>query len=319
MNIGRDGVSVYWNGNMAHVNIIDGTAYAPTAFGEFDSTSGIWVPKTGPSVTYGDEGGFYKFVAGALTTDSSGNSNTLTTVGTPTPTKDNPSNNFCTLEGGIITPNSSYDPVYTNGNTTVITSHTTSGHDWGGCSTTGLQAGLWYWEIYINNMTGDSIQGVYADPQKNATANTFLGNYAGDMGYVQAGQYITGGSATSWGNTYTAGDYIGCYLDLTANKMYFSKNGTIQESGVGLTITAPADLTGNSPNAYFPGCSAYTTGASTFDFNFGNGYFGTTAISGASADAGGEGAFKYNPSTGTFDSSSKDFRAICTNNIATYG
>ena len=40
----------YFDGVMAHVHFTDGTAYAPTAFGETDSTSGIWIPKTGPSV-----------------------------------------------------------------------------------------------------------------------------------------------------------------------------------------------------------------------------------------------------------------------------
>ena len=30
--------------------------YAPTVFGETDSTSGVWVPKTAPSVTYGTNG-----------------------------------------------------------------------------------------------------------------------------------------------------------------------------------------------------------------------------------------------------------------------
>ena len=53
--------------------------------------------------------------------------------------------------------------------------------------------------------------------------------------------------------------------------------------------------------------------------NFGNGYFGTTAVTSGVADAGGVGLFEYDPSAGTFDGSSKDFRALCTNNIATYG
>ena len=40
---------------------VDGQAYAPTVFGETDSTSGIWKPKTAPSVTYGNNGEFLKF------------------------------------------------------------------------------------------------------------------------------------------------------------------------------------------------------------------------------------------------------------------
>ena len=40
----------YFDGLMAHVHVIDGTIYAASAFGETDSTSGIWVAKTSPSV-----------------------------------------------------------------------------------------------------------------------------------------------------------------------------------------------------------------------------------------------------------------------------
>ena len=87
----------YWTGNMAHTHLIDGTQYAASDFGEFDATSGIWVPKTGPSVTYGTNGFFLKYASGAITTDSSGNGNTMTQVGTITTTKDTPDNNFCTM------------------------------------------------------------------------------------------------------------------------------------------------------------------------------------------------------------------------------
>ena len=38
-------------------------------------------------------------------------------------------------------------------------------------------------------------------------------------------------SATSFGNTYTTGDIIGIAMDLDNNKLYFSKNGTWQNSG----------------------------------------------------------------------------------------
>ena len=44
-----------------------------------------------------------------------------------------------------------------------------------------------------------------------------------------------------------------------------------------------------------------------------------SAVTSGVADAGGEGTFEYDPSSGTFDGSSKDFRALCTNNLATYG
>ena len=45
--------------------------------------------------------------------------------------------------------------------------------------------------------------------------------------------------------------------------------------------------------------------------NWGNGYFGTTAVSSANADGAGIGAFEYTVPTG--------FYALCTKNIYTYG
>ena len=38
--------SNYLDGSLAHVHFTDGYAYQASTFGEFDSTSGIWVPKT---------------------------------------------------------------------------------------------------------------------------------------------------------------------------------------------------------------------------------------------------------------------------------
>ena len=45
----------------------------------------------------------------------------------------------------------------------------------------------------------------------------------------------------------------------------------------------------------------------TWSMNFGNGYFGTTAVTSAEADGAGIGAFEYAPPTGYY--------ALCTNNL----
>ena len=63
----------YFSGAMAHTHFCDGQAYAASDFGETDSTSGIWVAKTSPSVTYGTNGFFLKYASGSSGTDSSGN------------------------------------------------------------------------------------------------------------------------------------------------------------------------------------------------------------------------------------------------------
>ena len=46
---------------MSHFHYCDGQSYAPTEFGEIDSTTGIWKPKTSPSVSYGTSGVFLDF------------------------------------------------------------------------------------------------------------------------------------------------------------------------------------------------------------------------------------------------------------------
>ena len=54
-------------------------------------------------------------------------------------------------------------------------------------------------------------------------------------------------------------------------------------------------------------------GASTsnVDFNFGNGYFGTTAVSSSNSDSAGLGLFEYSVPSG--------FYSLCTKNIKNYG
>ena len=69
-----------------------------STFGETDSTTGIWKPKTSPSVTYGTNGFFLKFDNSAnMGLDSSGQGNNWTTNGTIIQTKDTPSNVFATI------------------------------------------------------------------------------------------------------------------------------------------------------------------------------------------------------------------------------
>ena len=134
----------YWNGSMAHVHFIDGTAYDADTFGETDATTGIWKPKTAPSVTYGTNGFFLKFEnSGAFGTDSSGNGNNFTVNGTMTQTIDTPDNVFATWNplAGFALPNGGFS----NGNTTATQSGNTS---WtGAISNLGVNSGKYYCEI----------------------------------------------------------------------------------------------------------------------------------------------------------------------------
>jgi len=291
---------------------------ASTELGEVDATSGIWKLKTSCYATPGTNGFCLKMQDRTnLDLDSSSNAFTFTTSGTLTPTYDNPSDNFCTLNPLANYINGS---TFTQGNNTMTTRNGDRSYN---IATMGLTSGKWYFETYMNALVSGSGQNTLigiADAETTAVGNQ-LGILATQYGYYST----TGGSYnsdtdTSYGDTYTTGDYIGTYIDLDNNKIYWAKNGTIQNSGTGVTITAPSAMTGNSGGAYLPALGFWSSiPVYKYDVNFGNGYFGTTVISSPEHAAGGIGAFKYDPSTGTFDGSSKDFRAICTKNIKAYG
>ena len=301
-------------GSMAHTHFCAENTYAASSFGEFDATSGIWVAKTSPSVTYGTNGFFLKYQDTTnFGDDSSGNTNDFTVAaGTMTQTKDSPDNNFCTMN-----PLDNYYAQYTysNGNQTI----TNGGSKGFATGTFALSTGKWYWEMKTTAEPGGaySLIGISDYPTQGTGASNYLGYSSGDWAYYGIdGNYRNNTSSTSYGDTWASGDIIGVYLDLDNSKLYFAKNGTIQNSGTGISITAAASTTNGF---YFPATGYNDTSASVYNHNFGNGYFGTTAVSSAVADAGGEGQFEYDPSSGTFDGSSKDFRAICINNLATYG
>ena len=94
--IGMGNASEYTDCIMSHFHWCDGYSYAPTEFGETDSTTGEWKIKTAPSVTYGTNGAFI-LKDGNSGTDQSGQGNNWTVAsGTLTKTEDNPSNNFAT-------------------------------------------------------------------------------------------------------------------------------------------------------------------------------------------------------------------------------
>ena len=56
--------------------LVDGLQLDPTSFGEFDSDSGIWIPKDPSGLTFGNQGFYLKFEDSSdLGNDSSGNNN----------------------------------------------------------------------------------------------------------------------------------------------------------------------------------------------------------------------------------------------------
>jgi hypothetical protein len=306
---GGQGPSNYFNGLMSYVAFVDGTAYDASYFGEVDSASGIWKINTSPSVTYGTNGCFLKMDTSSPGSDTSGNDNTFTASGTPTLAQDNASNNFTTLN-----PLNAYytNSTFSNGNTTFASGSSYSG-------TTAnilLSTGKWYWEGKPISKDGDGDNYVFGIQGQEATGtNQFVGSQAfGWMYYGASGQLYNNNSGASYGDTFTAGDIIGVALDCTNNKLYFSKNGVFQNSenpsaGTGgISITAPASV---SLGGYYPSQTFWTGNSGTFSMNFGNGFFGVTAVASSNADAAGHGLFEYAVPTGYF--------TLNTKNLNTYG
>jgi hypothetical protein len=297
--------SDYFGGYMSEAVLIDGTQLTPTSFGEFNSDSGIWVPKAITGLTFGTNGFYLPFTnASALGEDFSGEDNdwTVSNLTSIDQSTDSPSNNFATMN-----PLDNYyaGATFSEGNLKFV--HGSSPWTYN-TSTFGLSSGLWYWEMKCITANQPTI-GI-ANRGSAATGN-YLGENAYAWSYRSAQQNVISAGSQVVGSmsTFTDGDIISVYLDLTANKLYFAKNGTLENSGTGISLTAPASTT---HGVYFPAAGDNTSGGSTtWEANFGNPSFTGTD----KADANGYGSFEYDPSSGTFDGASKDFLAICTNNL----
>ena len=302
--IGNDNSGTgHFDGIMSHVHWIDGTAYNASAFGSTDSTTGEWKINTSPSVTYGTNG-FFILKDGNSVTDQSGNSNNFTVEqGTLTKTEDCPSNVFSTMN---FIDNYFGSGTFSNGNNTVKSAN--NGYNYN-TSTLGVNTGKFYWECkWSAQPTGSSNQvliGIAKRPSPSAT--TWLGSVAYTYGYQGSDGHVkvSGGNATgSSATTYAVGDIISVALDLDNNKLHFAKNGSWTNSSDpagnsgGVTITAPDSTSGDS-GFYF---AAFGDGNASLEetgqFNFGNGYFGTTAVSSAGTNASGNGIFEYDVPSG---------------------
>ena len=300
MWLGGRGESTYeFNGIMSHVHWCDGYVYDASAFGSTDATTGEWKINTSPSVTYGTNG-YFMLKDGNSLTDASGNGNNFTSlVGTLTNTEDNPSNVFATMN-----PLDNYyaSSTFSNGNTT--TSMATSGVETFNASTIGVSSGKYYSEVKVITVSSRTHIGVV-----NKLSDA-IGNYIGQNTYSYAyagydGNKWNNGDGGSWGNTYTTNDIIGIAMDLDNNKIYFSKNGAWQNSGdptSGSTGTGSMyNLTASSSTpagAYFFAGGKRSNDTVKLSWNFGNGYFGTTAVSSAGTNASGIGIFEYDVPTG---------------------
>ena len=333
-NIGRfnnantyDGLSTLTEGHFAHYHFVDGTALTPSTFGSTDSTTGEWKANLSPTISsYGTHGFFLKFEnAGALGTDSSGNSKTWTVNGNVKQSISTPSNVFATFN--INHSGAGQQNVISVGGTQVdhandsYTSKIT-------CATLGMNKGKWYWETKLSTSGGNTYIGFVRNGGLDATKNIRESKGLGDgddanswsyavttrSANLKVIRYNNGDAVSSYGPDISNGDIIQTWLDLDNGKVWWGVNGTLN------TVTATANpATGANPHITFTvGDEFYIPAISMFGFqgavqvqaNFGEGRFGTSALSSAVNDTGGNGTFEYDP---------LGFYSICTKNLKDYG
>ena len=296
--------SIFFNGYMAEVVYVNGTANAVTDFGEFDEDSGIWKPIDVSGLTFGTNGFYLDFEDSAnLGNDASGGTdfteNGLAAIDQSTDTCTNNGNTFQPLDLQASTQ------TLAEGNLKVTTD---SGGDWDTvASTIGVTSGKWYFEAKLITLGSNAIIGVIDinDARLNTTSSYYIGQSTPGCGYQNNGARPDTGA--SFGNSYTNNDIIGVAIDMDNLKVYFSKNGTFQNSGdptSGATGTGAQDLTANT--TYCFAVSGYSS--TVWEANFGSPAF---AISSGNTDGDGYGNFEYAVPSGYY--------SLNTKNLAEYG
>jgi len=285
--------SGFYLGYIAQTILVDGTALTPSTFGSTNA-NGIWVPNTGPSVTYGTNG-FKLDFAGTGTTadasgfgaDSSGNGNhfTANSLGTNPSTTDTTQNNFSTFNPLIERPGEGF-ATFTEGNLKA------SGTSKMAFSSIALpSSGKWYAEFKANAGSSTASVGLRDIDDYTADGNSNRLYYRND------GQKDTGSGASSYGSSWTTGDVLSIACNVDSSQVTFYKNGTAQDSGTAISQ--------NCQNQYI---MVSTAGGWSFQANFGNPTF---TIASGNADANGYGNFEYAVPSGYY--------ALCTKNLALYG
>ena len=321
-SVGRaeDTTNKYFNGYMAEVVYIDGTALAPTSFGEFDEDSGIWKPINVSGLTFGTNGFYLDFEAsGNLGNDANGGTD-LTEVGLAATDQslDTCTNNFSTLNPLDVSLPSTF--VLSEGNLDGLMSGISSNAYARAYSNIQVASGKWYAECKITEEGDSGIIGVSARSgisyvDLSGTNYDWLGINAHDYRYYHDGTKMNNNSSSSYGTTWDGGDIIGIALDMDNLAVYFSLNGTFQASGDPTSGSSRTNAAFNLTAVASTPNGAYKFGIGTQggtdvqgQWNFGSPPY---AISSGNTDGNGFGNFEYAVPSGYF--------ALCTKNLAEFG
>ena len=304
--------SIFWSGYMADVAFISDAQITPSDVGEFDSDTGIWIPKAysgGSAPSY-----FLEFKDSSdLGTATGLDADTLNNIAAADQSTDTPTNNFAVMN---INSRTNSDITTIHGGTKVSNSGSSI------CSmnaTIGVSKGKWYWECRFANDPGNTntvFVGVAAgnDPYVPHNSNNYLGQQSG---YGSIGWYFVNGGIYNGTGTWSGpgyGNIIMVALDMDNLKLYFGKEGSWENSSNPANGTSGIDIATsftsllNGTDTILPSI-AIGAGDYMDSMNFG-GYANYTQSSAAN-DANGYGTFEYAPPSGYY--------ALCTKNLSEFG
>jgi hypothetical protein len=308
-----------FDGYMADVYYLNGTAAEADDFGEYDEDSGIWIPKAYTGGGYGTQGFHYKFDnASNLGEDSSGeghDANSLNNISSADQAIDTPTNNFATLN--LQVPNYVNTGGATEGGTKI---------PWAGVNsygafyaTQGVTAGKWYWEFYIPSRSASyglmNYIGLHTMEELILTSpyrseamknNVFwlmhYGDWYAHVNGSQSSQNTVAGIASR--GTEAVGRTYAIAFNADDGEMTYYENGT-RISNLEFDIF---DLDDRMAAGVFvvPWFQVYHN-----DMNVNFGGYSSIAISSGNTDGNGYGNFEYAPPSGYY--------ALCSKNLAEYG
>jgi len=288
--------SGYFDGLMTDIYFLDGYAYGPEYFGEFDS-NGIWIPKEYEEGNYGTNG--FKFTgadSSSFGTDESGTGNNFTVAGLAAHDQvlDTPTNNYC-----VMSPLDTFlgTNTFADGNLLLTgSSQVTS-------STISVSSGKWYVEVR-KNANADNQIGVITGPTNQPSSQ--LGSSQFRRAWRDnnnSPQFLTdsGTAGSGTAESLSAGDILGIALDLDNDAIYFADNNTWMNSGDPTSGSSKTGANWTDLNLYdewrwFIGSNSNGINAT---WNFGqDGTFGGTETAQGNKDGNGHGNFYYAPPSG---------------------
>ena len=298
----RSAIENFYDGYQADTCFIDGTALAPSSFGE--TKNDIWIPKNTSGLTFGDQGWRLQFKqvgtgtasSSTIGADTSGEGNHWTSANLVASdvVPDSPTNNFATLNSNMRA-----NLTISEGNLKVVGVGNNFDNIAGTISFDPTDSRGYYFEYRSSGNDDGTLFGI-SDPQNvNFNQSDPTGSFtdgANGFGYKGNGGKRNNDTNENYGNSYTSGDILSCAIK--SGSIFFYKNGTIQNSGTAAyTSIAGTKVVGFAING---------TQSGTVNFGQDSSFAGTETAQG-NADSNGIGDFYYAVPSG--------YVALCTANL----